>query len=121
MTTGGAGGQIDPSKILLADLSNTEHDVLLARTRKLLRQDYGFSKNLKRSFGVKTVYSKEQLNYPDGEGGLSPQRPKSGDSEETLNGLSCAGGLGSITHVTASFAMFAAAHVLNSIAASTKP
>ncbi|HAU67683.1 MAG: tRNA cyclic N6-threonylcarbamoyladenosine(37) synthase TcdA [Arenicella sp.] len=121
LTTGGAGGQIDPSKILLADLSNTEHDVLLAKTRKLLRQDYGFSKNLKRSFGVKTVYSKEQLNYPDGEGGLSPQRPKSGDSEETLNGLNCAGGLGSITHVTASFAMFAAAHVLNSIAASTKP
>ncbi len=116
VTTGGAGGQVDPSKIVLADLSNTEHDVLLARTRKLLRQDYGFSKNLKRSFGVKAVYSKEQLNYPDGAGGVQAQRPKSGESTETLNGLNCAGGLGSITHVTASFAMFAVAHVLNSLA-----
>lgn len=121
VTTGGAGGQVDPSKIVMADLSNTEHDVLLARTRKLLRQDYGFSKNLKRTFGIKAVYSKEQLNYPDGAGGVRPQRPKAGDVPESLNGLNCAGGLGSITHVTASFAMFATAHVLNSLARANTP
>ncbi len=116
LTVGGAGGQVDPSKLKLADLANTQHDVLLARTRKLLRQDYGFPKNVKRSFGIKTVYSQEQINYPDGSGGLSPQRPKPGTLDGSLNGLNCAGGLGSITHVTASFAMLAASHVLNSLA-----
>ena len=121
VTTGGAGGQIDPSKILVADLSNTEHDVLLARTRKLLRQDYGFSKNLKRTFGIKAVYSREQLRYPDGHGGLTAQKPKSDTGEPgAMNGLNCAGGLGSITHVTASFAMLAVAHVTNTLAESKK-
>ena len=43
VTIGGAGGQLDPSKIKLTDLCVTQHDVLLARTRKLLRQEYGFS------------------------------------------------------------------------------
>ena len=119
VTVGGAGGQFDPSKIKQTDLSRTRHDVLLAKTRKLLRQDYGFSKNVKRSFGVACVYSDEQLIYPDGDGGLSRQRPSpSGDGEKS-NALNCAGGLGSITHVTASFGLFAAAHVLNTVAHAT--
>ena len=114
ITTGGAGGQVDPSQLCVSDLSRTEHDVLLARTRKLLRQSYGFAKNPKRRFGVRAVYSREQLRYPDGDGGLSAQKPASSGA---LNGLNCAGGLGSIMHVTASFAMFAVAHVLNQLAA----
>ncbi|MBX2847597.1 MAG: tRNA threonylcarbamoyladenosine dehydratase [Acidiferrobacterales bacterium] len=121
LTVGGAGGQIDPSKIKQSDLSRTEHDVLLARTRKLLRQDYGFSRNLKRSFGVPCVYSVEQLMFPDGKGGVSSRRPiseKSGEgiSERLSNALNCAGGLGSITHTTATFAFFASSYVLNKIA-----
>ncbi|MEO0367879.1 MAG: tRNA threonylcarbamoyladenosine dehydratase [Pseudomonadota bacterium] len=115
VTVGGAGGQIDPSKIVRADLSKTEHDVLLARTRKLLRQDYGFPKNLKRSFGIATVYSKEQLRFPDGEGGLSSSKPTAGDVEGSLNGLNCAGGLGSVTHVTAAFGMLAASVAINDL------
>ena len=117
LTTGGAGGQIDPTKIRQTDLSRTQHDVLLAKTRKLLRQDYGFPRNPKRSFGVPCVYSDEQLRYPDGEGGLSSQRPVNevGDADRS-NALNCAGGLGSITHVTASFGFIAAAYVLNSLA-----
>ena len=117
LTTGGAGGQSDPSKIRKTDLSRTQHDVLLAKTRKLLRQDYGFARNLKRSFGVPCVYSDEQLVYPDGRGGLSPQRPKpsKGDADQS-NALNCAGGMGSITHITATFGLFATAHVLNEIA-----
>ena len=116
LTVGGAGGQIDPAKIVQADLSRTEHDVLLARTRKLLRQDYGFPKNLKRSFSIPCVYSKEQLVYPDGDGGISPQRPASEDTTQS-NALNCAGGMGSITHITASFGLVASAYVLNKIAA----
>ncbi len=114
--TGGAGGQVDPTKIRQSDLSRTQHDVLLAKTRKLLRQDYGFARNLKRSFGVPCVYSDEQLVYPDGEGGLSAQRPPQNPEGGSSNALNCAGGIGSITHVTGSFAFVASAFVLNQIA-----
>lgn len=117
LTTGGAGGQVDPTKVVQTDLSRTQHDVLLAKTRKLLRQEYRFSRNLKRSFGIPCVYSNEQLVYPDGQGGLSAQRPIVNDSAAELsNALNCAGGIGSITHVTATFAFFATGFVLNQIA-----
>ena len=120
LTVGGAGGQLDPSKVQQCDLSRTKQDVLLARTRKLLRQDYGFARNLKRSFGIACVYSDEQLVYPDGQGGLSSEKPGSqateqGDQDLPSNALSCAGGMGSISHVTGTFAFHACAFVLNQI------
>ena len=108
ITVGGAGGQLDPARIRKLDLARTEHDVLLARTRKLLRQEYGFARNPKRNFSIPAVFSDEQLRYADGAGGVTMQRPSQGG----LTGLSCASGLGSVTHVTASFGMIAAAHVL---------
>jgi tRNA A37 threonylcarbamoyladenosine dehydratase len=117
VTTGGAGGQVDPGKIRRSDLSRTQHDVLLAKTRKLLRQSYSFPRNPKRSFGVPCIYSDEQLVYPDGSGGLSPSRPVRDASQgEASNALNCAGGLGSVTHVTASFGFAAVAVVLNDLA-----
>ncbi|GAA6139577.1 tRNA cyclic N6-threonylcarbamoyladenosine(37) synthase TcdA [Arenicella sp. 4NH20-0111] len=116
LVTGGAGGQTDPTKIKQADLTRTQHDVLLAKTRKLLRQEYGFARNIKRTFGVPCVYSEEQLVYPDGQGGLSAQRPPVDPDNVSSNALNCAGGIGSITHVTGAFAFVAAAHVLNTIA-----
>ncbi len=116
LTVGGAGGQVDPSKIKQCDLSRTQQDVLLARTRKLLRQDYGFARNVKRSFGVPCVYSDEQLVYPDGAGGVTPQRPVSDGNDRASNALNCAGGMGSITHVTGSFAFVAAGFVLTQLA-----
>lgn len=121
LTIGGAGGQVDPSKIKQSDLSRTQHDVLLARTRKLLRQDYNFARNLKRSFGVPCIYSDEQLVFPDGQGGITEARPSESDALEPSQGLpnnalNCAGGLGSITHTTGTFAFFAASFVLNKLA-----
>ncbi len=108
ITVGGAGGQIDPLKIKLVDLSRTQHDQLLAKTRKLLRQDYRFARNPKRSFGIPCVYSDEQIRYADGQGGVTSLKPDSAGAA----GLSCAGGLGSTMQVTASFAMVAVAHVV---------
>lgn len=117
ITVGGAGGQVDPAKIRQTDLSRTQHDVLLAKTRKLLRQDYAFARNPKRSFSVPCVYSDEQIVYPDGAGGLSAQRPTlDPNAEPTSNALNCAGGIGSITHVTAVFAFYATSFVLNGLA-----
>ena len=96
ITTGGAGGQTDPTLIKVADLSRTEHDPLLSKTRKLLRQNFGFSTNLKRRFAIPCVFSTEHLKY----------------SKAGTSGLSCAGGLGSSVMVTASFGLVAASYVL---------
>jgi len=97
---GGAGGQKDPTKIRLSDLSRTLQDRLLARVRKELRQNYGFSQNPKRRFDIPAVWSEEAMILPE-----------SGPACD----LSCAGGIGSITTVTASFALVAVSHVLNKL------
>jgi len=111
ITLGGAGGQIDPSLIKVADLSRTEHDPLLSKTRKLLRQNYGFSTNTKRRFAIPCVFSSEHLRYSSLTGDISSEKP----STTTVNTLSCAGGLGSSVMVTASFGFMAVAHVLKKI------
>lgn len=115
ITLGGAGGQRDPSKIRLTDLSRSQHDPLLSKIRKQLRQEHHFTRNPKRKFDVPCVWSAEQMIFPDGKGGTSPERPGDTDS----SGLSCAGGLGSIMTVTSTFAQFAVAHVLEKL--STRP
>ena len=50
ITIGGAGGQTDPTKIAIADLSQTFQDPLLAKVRNQLRREYNFSRNVKRKF-----------------------------------------------------------------------
>lgn len=106
--TGGAGGQLDPRQIRIADLSRTEHDPLLSKVRKLLRQDYGFSRNLKRRFDIPCIYSHEQLAWPGGNGETTADKSTS----PSTTGLNCETGLGSAVTVTASFGLFAASHVL---------
>jgi len=111
LTIGGAGGQTNPAQIMTADLSNTEHDALFSRTRKLLRQEYGFPKNLKRRFDIPCIYSREQPVFPTEDGGVCYDKPPSAN----IGGLSCAGGLGSVMTVTASFGLHAVAHVLGKL------
>jgi len=115
ITTGGAGGLTDPTFIQITDLSRTEHDALLSKTRKLLRQEYGFSKNLKRRFDIPCVYSKEQPVFPDEAGGVCPDKPEN-PVNQTGGGLNCAGGMGSAMTVTASFGLAAVSHVLKKLA-----
>lgn len=110
VTLGGAGGQIDPTRIALADLSRSEQDPLLAKCRKLLRKEYGFPANTKRRFNIPCVYSDEPQRYPDGEGGVCFDR--SSPMEGSLN----CGGYGSVMPVTASFGLVAVSHVLRRIA-----
>ncbi len=111
VTLGGAGGQSDPTQIRLADLSRSEHDPLLSRTRKLLRQQYGFSNNPKRRFNVPCVYSLEQQRMPVS----SPDQCEAGSSTGVEGSLNCAG-YGSVMTVTASFGLAAVAHVLEKLA-----
>lgn len=111
LVTGAAGGQTQPGKITLADLSRSENDPLLAQTRRLLRKEYGFPRNLKRRFEIPCVYSLEQAIYPAADGHTTFDKSQS----TSTTGLNCAQGLGSAVAVTASFGMFAAAYVLNKL------
>tara|TARA_B110000977_G_scaffold78491_1_gene105634 strand:+ start:33076 stop:33852 length:777 start_codon:yes stop_codon:yes gene_type:complete len=112
LTVGGAGGRIDPSRIQLADLTRSEGDALLSRTRKLLRTDFNFSRNIKKRFDIPCVFSAEALRYPTSDAGITYKKEKS----ETTGGLNCAAGFGSLMAVTASFGMQASAYVLTKLA-----
>lgn len=111
--TGGAGGQTNPKHIKIADLSRSENDPLLAKVRRLLRQDYRFPKNLKRRFDIPCIYSDEQLRYPTPDGETTFEKNLS----DSTTGLNCSQGFGSAIAVTASFGLYAASHVLNKVAA----
>ena len=109
ITIGGAGGQIDPSKIAVADLSQTFQDPLLAKVRNQLRREYNFSRNVKRKFSIDAVFSSEQLRYPDPEGNVCHAK----QSNDGAMRLDCSGGFGAATHITASFAFFAVAKAMD--------
>lgn len=57
ITIGGAGGQTDPSKIQIADLSKTIQDPLLAKVRSVLRKDLILAK-------IHNVSSQLMLCFP---------------------------------------------------------
>ncbi len=110
ITVGGAGGQVDPTRITIADLSRTEHDPLASKLRGLLRRHYNFSKSGKR-FAVDCVYSTEQLRYPQPDGSVCQQKSLS-DGQTRLD---CAGGFGASTCVTATFGFVAVSRVLQKL------
>lgn len=107
VTTGSAGGQVDPSRVRVADLVQTVQDPLAARVRSLLRKDYGFPRG-NRKFGVECVYSDEPLKYPS-------QACDTDENPGAPAGLSCAG-FGSSVCVTAVFGFVAASRVLAHLA-----
>lgn len=114
VVSGSAGGRRDPTLITARDLSKTEHDVLLGMVRKKLRDDYGWTRNPKRYFGVQAVFSRENVNYPRADGTVCKTRMP--DAETGLK-LDCSGGLGAAMHVTASFGMVAASRVIERLLA----
>ena len=110
VVTGAAGGQIDPTRIRLMDLSRTTQDPLLSKVRGRLRKEYGFPRDVKKKFGVPAVYSEEPIRYPASEA-LACDVP----ANPGAHGLNCAG-FGSSMAVTASFAMVAVSVVLREMA-----
>ncbi|MBN4063464.1 tRNA threonylcarbamoyladenosine dehydratase [Cardiobacterium sp. AH-315-I02] len=111
VTTGGAGGLLDPTQIEIKDLSRTWNDPLAASVRLALRQLHNFTRNPKRSFGVPCVFSTEQQRYPDKDGNVGYQKPG-------VAGLSldCSFGYGSSVMVTAGFGFAAATKSIELIA-----
>lgn len=109
VSTGGAGGLTDPSKIEINDLTRTFNDPLLAKVRSKLRHQLGYSRNPKRRFGIDCVFSTQQPLYPAANGCVSYAKP--GTENQTT--LDCATGLGSFVGVTACFGFTAVAHAIN--------
>jgi len=111
ITIGGAGGQTDPTRIAVRDLSKTEQEPLLKRVRKLMRTQYGFPRGEKNKFNVDAVFSMEPLLVPETGAACEIDAVQPG-----VTGINCAG-FGSSVVVTASFGMIAAAHLLRKLAA----
>ncbi|WP_019141765.1 tRNA cyclic N6-threonylcarbamoyladenosine(37) synthase TcdA [Noviherbaspirillum massiliense] len=111
ITIGGAGGQIDPTRIEIRDLSRTEQEPLLAKVRKRLRAHHGFPRGPKNKFGIDAVFSTEPLRFPE----TAESCAVNGGDASGISGLNCAG-FGSSMAVTASFGLVAAAQVLRKLA-----
>lgn len=110
ITTGGAGGITDPTRIEITDLSRTHNDPLAAKVRARLRATYGYSRNPKSRFGIDCVFSTQQHRYPKEDGTVCQQKP--GVKGVTLD---CNFGYGSATFVTASFAFAAVARAIEKL------
>ena len=93
ITTGGAGGRTDPSKIKLDALKNTHGDRLISKVRQHFNQN-------KLKSNVPTVFSTEPI-----------KRPEVCKNDHMISGLSC-DGYGSSTNITASFALLSTAYIL---------
>jgi len=105
--TGAAGGLTDPTQIMVRDLTRTFNDPLAAKVRAQLRAQHGFTRNLKRYFGIECVFSAQQQVYPDGEGEVGHRKPG-------IHGvhLDCSMGYGSASFVTASMGFVAVARLI---------
>lgn len=109
ITTGGAGGQVDPTLISVADLSKTIQDPLAAKLRSELRRNYRFSTNPKRRFAIECVFSTEQLSYPQPDGSVSKNKGATAGTGK----LDCSSGFGASVAVTATFGFVAASRAIN--------
>ncbi|WP_246583193.1 tRNA threonylcarbamoyladenosine dehydratase [Candidatus Vallotia tarda] len=109
VTVGGAGGQLDPTRIRIDDLSCTIQDPLLCKVRAQLRKHYGFPRQPKTKFNVRAVYSDEPLIYP--------RIDACNLASASAGRLNCSG-FGSSVCVTGSFGFSAAAYVLCALASS---
>lgn len=103
ISVGGAGGQRDATRVRVGDLYRTEQDPLLARTRRLLRREYGYPSNPKRRFGVPCIWSDEPQRAPPNACDAPPE-----------GSLNCAG-FGACMPVTATFGLVAAGYVINQL------
>ena len=113
ITSGGAGGRIDPAQIQLADLAHTHGDPLLQTVRRTLRADYGFPAHQGKKpplFHLPAIFSPEKPRFPQPDGTCAATRP-----ENLAKGLKCDSGFGAATHLTATFAHHTTAWILKTL------
>nr|WP_184018946.1 tRNA threonylcarbamoyladenosine dehydratase [Haloferula luteola] len=118
VTSGAAGGRVDPTRIRVDDLSRSGRDPLLSSVRRQLRTDFDFppgsAKGDIEPFGIEAVFSDEPAVYPTCEGEISHERPSN-----LAGAIGCDAGYGSATHVTAAFGLTCAARILEALKART--
>lgn len=74
ITSGGASGKMDPTRVRIVDLAQTHIDPLSHSVRKILRQEYAFPRGKKDLFDIPCVFSDEEptqpieLKYDNGQG-----------------------------------------------------
>lgn len=106
IASGGAGGKTDATRICVADLSGTIYDPLLAFIRKRLRKWFNFPRGDKK-FGIPCVYSPEPVAGAAGDACAA---------REPGVRTNCDTGLGALAHVTGTFGLLMAGHVINQLA-----
>lgn len=113
VSSGGAGGRVDVSRIQMADLSVTSGDALLRSVRRKLRSEYDFPNTTGKNgrFRIQAVFSDEQPRFPQCDGSVGANRPA-----ELDRALKCDAGFGAATHITATFANFLSGGVLSTLA-----
>ena len=113
ITSGGAGGRRDASRVKVDDLSRAHGDSLLSGIRRQLRTRYRFPAAKKKGgrFNIPAVFSPEERLYPQCDGSTSNQKP-----EDLKGGLKCDAGFGAATHVTATFGNLMAGVALDKLA-----
>lgn len=122
ISCGAAGGLCDPSQICIDDISRCYNDSLINQVRKALRSQYGFpaGADLKRKikarkFNIDCIFSPESPVFERCDGEVSTEKPKeAGDHTTRLN---CVSGFGSVTHITATFGLFAVSRCLQKLSA----
>lgn len=122
ISCGAAGGLRDPSLIRIDDLSRCHNDSLMNKVRKTMRSQYGFpagkdtKKKIKaRKFGIHCVFSSESPVFEQCDGEVTPHKPSR--NQDAPSRLSCVSGFGSITHITATFGLFAVSKCLAELSA----
>ena len=114
VTCGGAAGRMDPTQIVIDDLTKVSEDRLLFHCRKRLRQNHGFpkvplpgqgKKARIRKWRIQAVYSTEV------------QQKVKADTETTTSSFRiCDGALGTGVFVTGSYGFAAATKIIEMIA-----
>ncbi len=110
---GAAGGRTDPMALSVEDIALIKGDPLIASLRAKLRRDYGFPREVGKTFGLRAIYSKEVLIQASPKGGaeglgIHPGAP-----------LACSG-YGSMVTVTAAFGLAAASLSMRMILGHTR-
>ncbi len=109
ITVGSGGERVDPGTAVVRDLARTIHDPLLQCVRKTLRQQHGFPKGERSTFGIPCVYAPLQRG-PRPAHTIAQEFSSCDASTQAIRGRkSCNDGLGSAVFMTGTLGFMAAA------------